>query len=758
MAGVVSVDYLGRWERTEEVATAADVMRSLLRSGLQGGGQFVPHAELYLREEEITLLDTNDNNRPEVWSFLSNQVCEPVAFVNKRNAQTGFTRVVIFTVLGEGHFNRNPVFIALQCLEPNDPTELVERLLLLSGEIRSRKESAATMPSLYGETGNFASVHRRMSSTSSFQPDGEGTLRSGREQFRKPIPFQSPRVPDMVARSPDSLGFDKPSFLYDHSQDPVQKDTILLNYCIDDIENLCMELREARAALSPEGSEQPPGSTRPLNSFIATEFTSTFQKFKLAFNLLARSSEHLVAPNSSDLSHHLLPPLAFLMDAAQDLFDDEIYKEVASPFLTKAAITLLRACLTSREIGIWEACGDYWTRSKDDFDAPAGPYKPIFNDGWSPGYIVFSDSPGAPQPSGRQRQGGRQHPPAQIQSKSDSESDYGSDGSVYNISKYRYTPEEGSGHRTGGQEAWRDLLIKKGADIALVTFTRESSNRRELSVVKGDYVEVLGSERKWWKVRSKEQEIGFVPYTILKSLVYKDASEIYAETQRKLRPSPRRSPSPRQRRSPSPRRRRSPSPRHSPRRASSRRKSPSPERPPSPAPSVVPPPPPQPRRVEETPTILRKTKRQRERSNSVETSYSMADELKNVLSYYKEEKGRKSLDILQTPEIFLDQRSTWREVKEWLQAKQFTSNVLRQMEGMAGRQVLSMEREQLEKAFGKEEGGRLNSQIILSRNMTKYTQGKGSQLRTVLEKARQRSEKKKEREDFEEDFDALGRA
>merc|ERR1719348_2868457 len=134
----------------------------------------------------------------------------------------------------------------------------------------------------------------------------------------------------------------------------------------------------------------------------------------------------------------------------------------------------------------------------------------------------------------------------------------------------------------------------------------------------------------------------------------------------------------------------------------------------------------------------------------------MADELKNVLDI--REKGRKNLDILQTPEIFIDQRSTPREVKEWLKAKQFTSNVLRQMEGMSGRQVLSMEREQLEKAFGKEEGGRLNSQIILSRNMTKYTQGKGSQLRTVLEKARQRSEKKKEMEDFEEDFDALGQA
>ena len=50
------------------------------------------------------------------------------------------------------------------------------------------------------------------------------------------------------------------------------------------------------------------------------------------------------------------------------------------------------------------------------------------------------------------------------------------------------------------------------------------------------------------------------------------------------------------------------------------------------------------------------------------------------------------------------------------------------MDGMSGRQVLGMQREALEAAFGKEEGGRLDSQIILSRNQTKYTQGKNSEL------------------------------
>jgi len=127
----------------------------------------------------------------------------------------------------------------------------------------------------------------------------------------------------------------------------------------------------------------------------------------------------------------------------------------------------------------------------------------------------------------------------------------------------------------------------------------------------------------------------------------------------------------------------------------------------------------------------------------VETSYSMADELKHVLSFYKDEKQKQKLDILQTPDIYIDMRSTVKEVYQWLKAKQFSGRVLKYLEGMNGRQVLGMSREALETAFGREEGGRLDSQITLSRNQTKYTQGKNSELRAILEKARKRTEIKK---------------
>ena len=44
-------------------------------------------------------------------------------------------------------------------------------------------------------------------------------------------------------------------------------------------------------------------------------------------------------------------------------------------------------------------------------------------------------------------------------------------------------------------------------------------------------------------------------------------------------------------------------------------------------------------------------------SNSIETSYSMQDELRHVLSVLSEDKA-KHLDIRKTKEVFIDQRST----------------------------------------------------------------------------------------------------
>jgi len=116
----------------------------------------------------------------------------------------------------------------------------------------------------------------------------------------------------------------------------------------------------------------------------------------------------------------------------------------------------------------------------------------------------------------------------------------------------------------------------------------------------------------------------------------------------------------------------------------------------------------------------------------------MADELKNVLTYFSEEK--RNLDIHKTPDVFIDMRSTAREVRQWLKDKEFSERALTKLDGMNGKQILATKRKDLEKLFGKEEGGRLDSQITLCRNNTRFTMGKNSELRSALEKAKKRAE------------------
>ena len=43
---------------------------------------------------------------------------------------------------------------------------------------------------------------------------------------------------------------------------------------------------------------------------------------------------------------------------------------------------------------------------------------------------------------------------------------------------------------------------------------------RELSVTKGEYLEVMDDTKKWWHCRNSAGETGFVPHTLLKALIY----------------------------------------------------------------------------------------------------------------------------------------------------------------------------------------------------------------------------------------------
>jgi hypothetical protein len=75
------------------------------------------------------------------------------------------------------------------------------------------------------------------------------------------------------AKTAETLGFEKPNFVYATTESRKEKNIILLNYAIGDIEKFRENVAEVRAGFISK-------------DFRATDFYGIFQKFKLAINLL----------------------------------------------------------------------------------------------------------------------------------------------------------------------------------------------------------------------------------------------------------------------------------------------------------------------------------------------------------------------------------------------------------------------------------------------------------------------------------------
>lgn len=93
------------------------------------------------------------------------------------------------------------------------------------------------------------------------------------------------------------------------------------------------------------------------------------------------------------------------------------------------------------------------------------------------------------------------------------------------------------------------------------------------------------------------------------------------------------------------------------------------------------------------------------------------DELKEVLTLFRNAK-RPIYDVTKTPEIFIQQSSTPKEVENWLKAKNFNDKTVKRLHGLSGNQLFSLKRQTMEEYCGAEEGKRLNSQVLLQRNVS----------------------------------------
>ncbi|XP_063585819.1 uncharacterized protein LOC134763191 [Penaeus indicus] len=78
------------------------------------------------------------------------------------------------------------------------------------------------------------------------------------------------------------------------------------------------------------------------------------------------------------------------------------------------------------------------------------------------------------------------------------------------------TPTELPAEYQRHQRVWLGGLTARSAKVVQVTQSRTANNHRELSVARGEYLEVLDDSKNWWKVVNVLGQVAHVPHTIVK--------------------------------------------------------------------------------------------------------------------------------------------------------------------------------------------------------------------------------------------------
>ncbi|CAG9810268.1 unnamed protein product [Chironomus riparius] len=597
------------------------------------------------------------------------------------------------------------------------------------------------------------------------------------------------------------------------SSEKYERDVTVLNHCFDDIEKFIARLQHAAAASrelerrrrSRRSKKKDPGEglltlrTRPPHE---KEFIDIFAKFKLSFNLLAKLKSHIHDPNAPELVHFLFTPLALIVDASHDTcYDPNLPARVVEPLPTRDAINLLHNCVTSKEMELLRSLGDAWMIPRDKWKGQYGAnYHPVFFDGWSPDYPVIDELEAK---SRRLDYNDFEEFEQPAVTKTGLQTVASTGSPVFKDFSARSEISIDSIERNGGAtvvdrapsgsgidpqtEAWLEELHARDAKIVQVTYPRTANNDKELTVVRGEFLEVLDDTRKWWKARNVRGRTAHVPHTIVTTYSYPDGrDDMYG--------GPQSSGYKREESSPA-------TPNvmpaewvrnkhvgrytshqsdqssydgdmytnnnHQPyhqstnvNRNSSVLYSTAALRPISRTDEnnntkKPPVPPPLPPTTPTTPyATLRSINSERdfERQQSTASRKStqdqqvddMQEELKNVLALFRDR--RKHLEIHKTPDVFITQTSNPAEIEKWLRAKGFEERTVKKLHGLSGNELFGLKKHTLEDYFGIEEGRRLASQITIQKNVSGYKTARSSELMAILAKARQKTEQPNDRQ------------
>uniref|UniRef100_A0A1A8A457 EPS8-like 3 n=3 Tax=Nothobranchius TaxID=28779 RepID=A0A1A8A457_NOTFU len=298
-----------------------------------------------------------------------------------------------------------------------------------------------------------------------------------------------------------------PKMALDRSDIGVKTD--ILNHVINDLEIFVAKVSASAntPSLPENGGKKKSGSKKNKSKINAPpafslphwdEYTSCLQKIKYGLNLLAQLSRVLTSPSAPEFVHIFFTNLSIIVPR----YPPDLPPTVVAPLLTPEALNLLSQTLSPEEIHLWKSLGDCWAVPRSGWPDNVPPYMPEFYDGWQP-----------PPPS---------HPPPELlpppppASAPISRSYSQRQSQIYSPRAMQQQQPE-----LVANGPWSPAPHAHPTEPPLymhVMYSFTARNSQELTVMKGETVQVVHKSRPWWLVRNSRNEEGNVPPNVLEPI------------------------------------------------------------------------------------------------------------------------------------------------------------------------------------------------------------------------------------------------
>ncbi|XP_002666161.1 epidermal growth factor receptor kinase substrate 8-like protein 3 [Danio rerio] len=267
-----------------------------------------------------------------------------------------------------------------------------------------------------------------------------------------------------------------------------ERNVDILNHLINDIEAFVGRLTAVAPKMDKKKKKQK--KQKAVKGMPSDEeFTVCLRKIKMAFNLLGKLQGKIDNPSAAELTHCLFSILELVVYHC----NEDLPPSIVAPLFEPECVVFLSEEATPEEDHLWQSLGDAWNIPstkwpEDDDDIPT--FTPVFDDGWEP--------PAIRNPEPTYKQISKQEPAYKSISKED-------------------TPRT-SVARQMSRTAEPELEPEQSelpASFMRAIFDFSARNDRELSITKGEELQLLDMSKKWWKVKNQRGQIGFVPNNML---------------------------------------------------------------------------------------------------------------------------------------------------------------------------------------------------------------------------------------------------